>query len=159
TSLSCASVSHGLVFVPDATRRVNSPSPWRRRSASLRTASSSYSRMPGRIAASNSASIASPIPPLIANSATSSGVFTSRAWAMAGEGARGPARQDFQALRIADVGRAMGERDGEIVTLGHRLQPREAAGAELAKIDLAEVGHGELMGPGPRRHRRQHTAP
>ena len=84
TTLSCASVSHGFVFVPEATSRVNSPSPWRRSSASLSTAHSSNSRIPGRIAASNSASIASPMPPLIAKSAASSGVFTSRASTVAG---------------------------------------------------------------------------
>ena len=79
TSLSCASLIHGLEFVPEATSRVMRNSPWWRRSVSPRTASSSYSRIPGRIASSNAASIASPIPPLIFIRAISSSVFISRA--------------------------------------------------------------------------------
>ena len=74
------------------------------------------------------------------------------------EGPRRPHGHDVHAGRVADVGRVIEERDRKIVSLQHRLQPREPAGAELAEVDLAQVGHGELMDAGPRRHGRQHSA-
>ena len=78
--------------------------------------------------------------------------------AVAREGAGRPHGHDVGARRVADVGRVIEERGREIVALEHRLQPRQAARAQLAVVEIAEVGHAELMDAGTVRHGREHSA-